>query len=269
MVRKQIPISELPFNFDGYEATYGSIYYALQECPGVYYIEPRATPNRLSYRAEYFVVTEEFPEISEKIRNDGIPLQTTPPILLYNCEDYFNQGKAILEYKVHRYLLSLGLPLPEGVSLREDKVRGMEICPEFFGEFPVPTKTPWGDVLQHDILWNGLFWLKTEQVGWVFAIAYPFCDDLSDEVNNLAQTINYGEEQDLESICRYHFYIYQVSCLPVFELLRFASETWESKIDIAALKNTILNFYPSYAILKRLVSSTSNAGYVFYDFPED
>ena len=38
MDKKQMPISELPFNFDGLEPQYGQIKHAEIICPGVYFI---------------------------------------------------------------------------------------------------------------------------------------------------------------------------------------------------------------------------------------
>ena len=38
MDKKQMPISELPFNFDGLEPQYGQIEHAELICPGVYFI---------------------------------------------------------------------------------------------------------------------------------------------------------------------------------------------------------------------------------------
>lgn len=269
MVQQQIPISELPFNFDGLEGVYGCIRYAMLECPGVYYIQTGSTSGRPLCGAEYFAVTDGFPAISEKIQSYGIPLQTNPHILLYDCEDYFNQGKAILEYEVHKYLVENGFHLPEGVSLREDEVRGMEICPEYFGEFPVPTETPWGNVLRYDRLWNGLFWLKSEKAGWVLALAYPICDDLSDLVKDLGQLTDYDAKVGIKKTYGYRFYTYKLSCLPIFELSLFAEETWRSKINMAALKNILLDSYPNYAMSNSLVSPTPSAGYDFYNFPND
>lgn len=269
MEQQQILISELPFNFDGLEDVYGHITFAMLECPGVYYIQTGGSPNRPTWGAEYFVLTDEFPAISEEIRAYGTPLQTNPRILLYDRQDYFNQSKAILEYEVHKYLVEHGLPLPEDASLREDEVRGMEICPEYFGEFPVPSETPWGKVIRYDRLWNGLFWLESEKAGWVLALAYPICDDLSDLVINLGQLTDYDAEAGIKSTYGYRFYTYKSSCLPIFELLLFAEDTWGSKINIAALKNVILDFYPGYAISNGLISSTLGVGYDFYGFPKD
>lgn len=93
---------------------------------------------------------------------------------MYSTEDYFNKPRWVVTYEIHKYLVDQGIPLPDGESLAEDRVRGMEVCPEYFGEFPVPVETPWGPILQYDKLWNGIYWLETAEAGWALALAFPF-----------------------------------------------------------------------------------------------
>lgn len=49
----------------------------------------------------------------------------------------------------------------------------MEVCPEYFGEFPIPDETPLGEPIRWETLWNGLYWLETRDAGWVLAISLP------------------------------------------------------------------------------------------------
>ena len=46
MDKKQMPISELPFNFDGLEPQYGQIKHAELICPGVYFIMTKFNTDR-------------------------------------------------------------------------------------------------------------------------------------------------------------------------------------------------------------------------------
>lgn len=57
MDKNQVPISELPFNFDGLESQYGQIKYAELICPGVYYIGTKLNIDRPRFAGEYLVVT--------------------------------------------------------------------------------------------------------------------------------------------------------------------------------------------------------------------
>lgn len=50
MDKKQMPISELPFNFDGLEPQYGQIKHAELICPGVYFIMTKFNTDRAAFR---------------------------------------------------------------------------------------------------------------------------------------------------------------------------------------------------------------------------
>ena len=158
----------------------------------------------------------------------------------------------------------------------EEEARGMEVCPEYFGEFPIQDETPWGEPIRLEKLWNGLYWLETRDAGWVLAIAYPMGDDLRDETLELAQLTERDRKSGIDNTCGFRFYRYEASCIPLYELLDYRSKkTWEPKINIPALKNAILDFDPDYArkifdedldLLKEF-SYTPGAGISFYQFP--
>lgn len=236
MKRSEVPVSELPFNFRGLEEQYGRINWAESICPGVYYIGTKFSKERPSFGGEYLVVMDDSPAISQKAKAFCTPLPTIPRVFL--CEyDYDSKGRHVVGYEAHKYLAEHGLPLPEEESLEESRAFGMEICPEYFGAFPVPEKTPWGPVLRHDRLWDGLYWLETKQEGWVLAIAYPLCTILFDDTRAFGiQEEKYG----------YRFYLYRTSCRPLFEMLPYGEDTWGQKIDGAALQNALLENFPDY-----------------------
>ena len=173
MDKKQMPISELPFNFDGLEPQYGQIKHAELICPGVYFIMTKFNTDRPRFAGEYLVVTEDSPAISPEARNFTTPLPTIPRMFL--CEyDYDCKGRHVVEYEAHKYLVEHGLPLPEGESLEEARAFGREVCPEYFGEFPIPEKTPWGPVIRHDRLTG---WRRSGRAGcWPSLIRFtPSC----------------------------------------------------------------------------------------------
>ena len=244
MDKKQMPISELPFNFDGLEPQYGQIKHAELICPGVYFIVTKFNTDRPRFAGEYLVVTEDSPAISPEARNFTTPLPTIPRMFL--CEyDYDCKGRHVVEYEAHKYLVEHGLPLPEGESLEEARAFGREVCPEYFGEFPVPEKTPWGPVIRHDRLWNGLYWLETEREGWVLAIAYALYSVLFEDTLALAAQIEDGKEAET---CGYRFYTYRASCCPLFEMFPYDEDGWGQKIDGAALQNALLENFPDYGL---------------------
>ena len=155
--------SDLPFQFSAdAKKQYGKIRYAEKLGPGVYFITT-SRDHSWSLGGEYLVVTSDSPAISDKAHAYGTPLPTNPITYLYSYNDYFDKGRWVVEYELHKYCLEHGIPLPKGESLQNDIARGMEVCPEYFGEFPIPAETPWGAPIQADKVGNGVFWLKTEQ----------------------------------------------------------------------------------------------------------
>lgn len=242
MDKNQVPISELPFNFDGLESQYGQIKYAELICPGVYYIGTKLNIDRPRFAGEYLVVTEDSPAISPEARGFTTPLPTIPRTFLcaytYDCK-----GRHVVEYEARKYLMEHGAPLPEDETPEDSRVYGMEVCPEYFGEFPIPEETPWGVTLRHDRLWNGLYWLETAQAGWVLAIAYPLYTVLYDDT--LALGVKAGNDREGKAF-DYCFYPYQTSCRPLFEMLPYDEDTWGQKINGKALQNALLNEFPDY-----------------------
>lgn len=273
----KIPAADLPFNFEGYEDQYGSIKFGEAIGPGIYYT---VTKLPHSFCGEYIVAAEDSPAVSSRAKSYGKLLSTTPPVLL--CElEYFDKGRWVVIYEAYKYMTEHGIPLPEGESLWEIELRGMEVCPEYFGEFPVPTNTPWGPPAQHIRLWNGLDWLKIENGDWVLAVAYPLCDDLHTKTQNWGLLLK-EDEDGLKERCNIfscRFYPYGLSSLALFELLECPDQPWESEINKAALHNMILERFPGYvaeqeknnpdlpAELKIL--ETPGVGTKFYPLPQD
>ena len=170
------------------------------------------------------------------------------------------------------YAILEGLLRPSNINNRVSVVAyGKEVCPEYFGEFPIPTETPWGAVIQHDRLWNGLYWLKTVEAGWVLA------DVFSDETREAAELMEYDRRHGIEKTCGYFFYPYEASCLPLFDMLPFEEDTWGMKIDGDALTNAVLRRNPDYGAfdgrnspdmpLEDRIQPVPGAGTVFYRFP--
>lgn len=238
---------KLPFDFRSLEKEYGQFSFVKGICPGVYYIGTKSGWDKPGFGREYLVAMDDSPAISPEAKTFMTQLPTIPRA--YLCEfEYSCKGRHIIQYESHKYLVDHGIPLPEGESLIEDRMFGMEVCPEYFGEFPTPTETPWGPPVRCDRLWNGLFWLKTEQVGWVLAVAYPLCTSLLDDTLKLAVQTEHDRKNPDEGEYGYRFYDYKTSCLPLYEMLWDGEDTWGPKIDRVALQNAILKYFPDYGI---------------------
>ena len=65
-------------------------------------------------------------------------------------------------YEILKYKTMHNHPLPEGESLQDTALYGMELCPDYFGTYPVPPQTPWGRTLRHRPLDNGIYWMETD-----------------------------------------------------------------------------------------------------------
>lgn len=275
-----VPISDLPFNVHAFESRYGKIRSAEKLCPGVFRILTVPIPLDQFICSDLFVVMADSPAIPLTAKSYGIPLESSPEVLVVYCNaDYFDKSRWVMTYEIDKYLVDHNFPLPDGESLLEVRVRGMEVCPEYFGEFPVPTETPWGPPLRHDRLANGVFWLKTADAGWVLALAYPICDDLLAKTVETAALNPYDLENGIDNTCGFRFFRYEQSCIPLFELLNCTRQPWSGRINSAALKNTILASFPDYAqeynqncIEARQpaeLQHTPDAGTCFYSFPAE
>ena len=113
-----------------------------EECPGVYYIG--VLPDGGTGQ-EYYLVLENAP-ISQEARTMGRRLETV--LALVYLLDSEEGPRWAVYYEILKYKMLHGLPLPEGESLRNAALYGMELCPDYFGTYPVPPLTPWGYTLQ-------------------------------------------------------------------------------------------------------------------------
>lgn len=108
----------------------------------------------------------------------------------------------------------------------------------------------------------------------MLALAYPIREDLMFHTRVFAALMPTDRERGLDNTFGYCFYPFEVSCIPLFELLEYGERDWADKIDIAALKNAILKFYPDYLkpdLYERQnrpsIAATPGAGTDFYRFP--
>lgn len=206
-----------------------------EKCPGVFYLNSRPRNNRAQ---EYYLVLETAP-ISCDVRKLGRRLEYVPAwIYLLNTED---GAWAAVEYEVLRFQVQNGTPLSEEQSLWEVALYGMELCPDYFGLYPVPSVTPWGHTLRHKTLSNGVYWIETDRVKQGLAVCWPLWPaDLSDAVLQMG----YSETDHLENI----FFPKEMSCLALFELSETRPAWFESGlIRRTELMNAIWTICPAYA----------------------
>ena len=257
-----VPITELPFTL-----TIGEIQCSEKKCPGVYFVSTRSPGHSLMSTSDYYVVMDDSPAISPEAKHFGELVQDSPKAILFDCNNYFNKGRHVVEYEILRYLYEQGLPIPNGYSLKAARIYGMEVCPEYFGEFPLPTETPWGNAIQHDRLYNGLYWIKTVECGWCLAIAYPLCDDVDEKTLDFALLTDRDRTEGIDNTYGFRFYTYQSSCVPLLELSQFTKDEWLTKINLPALQNAVVKNFPEYAANAEL-TWTEGCGVDFYQFQD-
>lgn len=218
------------------EGELGEIQFFSEECPGVYVLSCRQDEGPCR---EFYLVEETASMIPPGVKELGRRLASCPDLLAYEIENP-SGGQKIVEYEVNKFRASQGLPLPDGVTLRDIALDGMELNPEYFGTFPVPSVTPWGCTLRHKAIDNGVYWLETEGSPRVLALCGILEDALSDAARKLAEP-GAGEG--------YLFFQERASCIPLFELMQLYPQ-WgnSSRIDRKALENAIWRYYPEYAV---------------------
>ncbi len=232
-------LNELPFALpDGF----GKVIHSREECPGVYY----ATIRKNNFTVEYYFVTDEATMISPAARAYGEQIYTSPVLLAYGLDD-FSKGKYIIDYEIFRYKIQNNLPLPEDETIHNIVVFGRELHPDYFGAFPVPQLTPWGDTLRYKVITNGLYWIEIDAIQNVLAVCYPLQADFSSDAVNLSRLTDYDAKHGLDSTMGYMFFSETDSCIPLFELLEPRAE-WQNCINKAALMNAILEYHPEYAM---------------------
>lgn len=216
----------------------GEIYRWEKECPGVYYVSILPT---IGNGGEFYTVLEDAP-ISQEARAMGRRLGDAL-VWVYQIETEDGAWAAV-EYETLRYRTQCGFPLPEGKSLREAALYGMELCPDYFGAYPVPSQTPWGYTLRNRPLDNGIYWMETDRCVEVLAVCYPVWDgELSEGILSLGQKLVSEDEMG------YIYFPKEAACVVIWELLRTRSALVSTGlIRKAELMNAIWSSHPEYAM---------------------
>lgn len=219
----------------------GEIQRCEQLCPGIYYVCVQPNSDLGQFCSEYYIVLEDAP-IPREVMLLGTPLQYIDG-LCYELGTG-NGSRTAVEYELCKYAIDHGLPVPEGITLHETAMDGMELCPQYFGCFPVPTLTPWGRTLRHKVLENGITWIETDQRMETLALCNPiWSTELSDRAQGYGQQIERHQEDDMA----YLFFSRTASSTAIFELLLKRPE-WATSglIRRPELMNAIWEFSPQY-----------------------
>lgn len=214
-------------------------------CPGVYSLSVQPCLESEYSCGEFYLVLDSAP-ISQEARALGKPLQGISA-LLYPINPPDEGAWTAVMYELCKSGVSYSIPALEGWSLTDAALEGMELCPAYFGPFPVPPRTPWGWTLRHRALANGIYWIETSRVETVLAVCYPiWSTEFSDGVTKAGKQLPHTkDDEDLG----YLFFDCQSSCTAVFELLKVRPE-WLSTgmIRKTELMNAIWEYASMYAV---------------------
>lgn len=217
-----------------------------EECPGIYYlsVQPNGDTNCC---LEYYVVTERASLSRDALALgkmiDGVPCR------LYPIDPPEEGAWTAVMYELAKYRLAHGLPPCSGWSLTGVAAKGMELCPSYFGTFPVPPRTPWGWTLRHRALDNGIYWMETSQAKTVLAVCNPiWTSELSDGVTRFGKMLEDGKSSVDKEALSYLFFDEASSCTAIFELLKVRPEWLRcGAIRKPELMNAIWRYAPLYA----------------------
>ena len=238
-------INSLPYDI---EDVVGEISAVEPLCPGVYYVAAHNLETGLPH--EYYIADTRIAPLSKQARSYGTPVESDDSLMWFLLEDE-QGGSPVVKYEVQKYRATNNLPPLEGDNVLLTAVYGMELYPEYFGDYPVPALTPRGATTRHKRLACGVYVLETESFERMIAICYPIWScDLSDYTLKQAEQLDSDARQGIDSTLGYLFFSERAGCLALFELWKWYDEFMTSGlIDRAAMMNAIWHNHPEYAAI--------------------
>lgn len=221
----------------------GEILAAEELCPGAFYISAENPLTNLPI--EYYIVDAHSDAFSPQAKAYGKPLPNHPEWLAYILGD---SGASIAKYEALLYRVRHGMALPPDESLLGTAVYGREENPEYFGDFPVPTQTPFGSMVRYQRLIPGVFAIVTDRGEKVLSVCYPiWAGDMTKFTENLGQQTEYDQANGIHSTFGDLFFSEKTACLALFEL-SLTYQFPEGLINMTAAKNAAFQNFPEYAI---------------------
>ena len=166
-------------------------------CSSVYSLTVQPDPDSVYPCSEYYLVLPGAP-ISREALALGRALDGIPG-LLYAIDPPDEGGWTAILYELCKNQSRHGSPALEGWSLSDAAMEGMELCPSYFGTFPVPPYTPWGWTFRYKALDNGVYWLETSQCKTALAVCHPvWSTEFSEVVAQAGQKLARSNAGDVE-----------------------------------------------------------------------
>ena len=250
-----LPAGELPFDLKN---EIGEVQAFRMFIPDVYYL----TAQKKGCAAENYYAVMESAAVFPAVSRYGHPY---PGLRLYAVSED-TSGWRVLEYELGKYQMARNRELITEETEREFHRAALFAAgyhPEYFGEYPVPIRTPRGYTLRHQKLENGVYWLGASQCKEFLAVCYPIWNT---EFTSIARVI--GEPTEYDSIQGYDktfgslFFSRRSCCVAFYELMQ-TRPGWEGKvIDKPAVMNAIWRYLPKYAAMAPGLSETSWKNYL-------
>lgn len=213
--------------------------------PGTYYVSARKR-EKTGSRREYYVAERDSTVLSPQAKEYGIPVAAWPALLLFQVGKE-QSGYKIVDFELARYLEKNGGLSEPMLPPRCIALFAMGEHPEYFGLYPAPVMTPFGDMLRYRTLENGVFWIETDRNKYTLALCYPiWSSDISDTAQKLGELTEYDRKNDVEKTYGYLFFSEENSCIPIFELLNIFPGL--KTVNLPALMNAIWTYHPEYAV---------------------
>ena len=187
-----------------------------EQCPGIYYI--CADLSQEGFPQEYYIVDAATPNVSAKAKMYGKSIKNNPNLLSYSLEDPYS-GYMAVKFELFQYYIKNKIPLPEMESIQNVAVFGMEVMPEYFGEFPAPRLTPRGMMLRYKRLMNGVFSVQTDCLDCLLAVCYPIWKCvLTNDCIAMGEQSDYDKQRGIDTTHGYLFFSEDTSSLVFREL---------------------------------------------------
>lgn len=226
--------------------------------PGVYYL----TAQKENCAAENYYAVMESAAVFSAVNRYGHPY---PGLRLYAVSEDAS-GWRVLEYELGKYQMAHNRELITEEAEREFHRAALFAAgchPEYFGEYPVPIRTPRGYTLRHQKLENGIYWLETSQCEELLAVCYPIWNT---EFTSIARVI--GEPTEYDYIQGYDktlgslFFSRENRCIALYELMQTRPAWAGTLIDKPALMNAIWKNCPKYAVALPQLDETAWKNYL-------
>lgn len=234
--------------FELIEKVWGKIQNIREEAPGVFHL---VTMSEAGWKKElYAVTTGNSPEIiSKEAMTYGSQIEGG-----YVFEiDVEGSGWELIEYELLRHRIREGMAKNDNHinhALYVDALYTAEKYPVYFGGIIPPRKTPWGFTIRVKKAAEGVYFLETDRMEWVLALAGPIWEtDISAATKRIGSFLE-DEYNDTPNEARYLYFRKDDSGPAIFELLAYNDYCGLRNYitSRAALETQIYLKHPEYAI---------------------